>query len=63
VISGFRRDVNEICALCGILKGVDLSLLTDVSGQNIGPLFKGLGQLELEAPTFQKNYHMNIVRL
>jgi hypothetical protein len=35
-ISGFRRDVDEICALLGYY-----ARLTDVSGQPIRPILKG----------------------
>ena len=37
-----RRGVNEICGFVGgILCGLDWYFLTDVSGQPIGPIFKG----------------------
>jgi len=38
VISGFRRGVNEICALLGFYE--DKYFFTEVSGQPIGPIFK-----------------------
>jgi len=41
VISGFRRGVNGTCVAFGILRSVDRWLFTDVSGQPIGPIFKG----------------------
>jgi hypothetical protein len=37
VISGFRRDLDDICALLRYY----VALNTDVSGQPIGPIFKG----------------------
>jgi hypothetical protein len=36
----FRRDVDNICSL-EILRNVEWQFSTDVSGQHIGPIFKG----------------------
>jgi hypothetical protein len=46
---GFRRYV-EISCLLGLLRGVVWYLFTDVSGQHMGPIFKGQepGLLTLE---------------
>jgi len=41
VISGFRREVNKICAVLGYYAAYSLNFFTDVSGQPIGPIFKG----------------------
>jgi len=40
LISGFRRSVNEICDLLGVLRRVDWQRLTDVSGQLASHNFK-----------------------
>jgi hypothetical protein len=41
VISGFRREVEENCALPGYYAASSGQFLTEVSGQHIGPIFKG----------------------
>ena len=41
VVSSFRRRVNEIYPLLGCYAGLIGSYLTTVSGQHIGPIFKG----------------------
>ena len=41
MISGFHRDVDEICALLGCYAACSGQFLTDVSGQPVGPIFKG----------------------
>jgi hypothetical protein len=40
VILGFRRDADDMCS-SGILCSVEWEYFTDVSGQRIGPIFKG----------------------
>jgi hypothetical protein len=40
VTSGFRRDVNEDLYYSGILRSVQLWLVTDVSKRSIGRIFK-----------------------
>ena len=46
VMSGLRRDVTEIFVLLGFYIIVDCCLVTDVSGQIIGPVFKGQAEQE-----------------
>jgi 1,4-dihydroxy-2-naphthoyl-CoA synthase len=41
VISGFRRDVLEKCALLGYYAARSFNFVTDVSGQPIVSIFKG----------------------
>jgi hypothetical protein len=41
--SGFRRSVKEICALLGFCA---VYVFTDVSGQPIGPTFRGQAMQE-----------------
>ena len=41
VISGFRREVDENCALLGYYAASSGKSLTDVWGQPVGPTFKG----------------------
>jgi len=40
VISGFRREAHENCALLGLLRSKQWQFLTDVSGQPIDPSCK-----------------------
>jgi hypothetical protein len=40
-MSGFRRDVDEICALLGYYVASCDKMFTDVSEQRIGPIFTG----------------------
>jgi hypothetical protein len=41
VISGFRRDADEICALVRYCAPWNGSRFTDVSGQRVDPICKG----------------------
>ena len=41
MISGFRHDAHEICALLGFYANVALQFHTKVLGQPISPIFKG----------------------
>lgn len=41
VVSGFRRDLNEVGAVQEFYAAWNGSLLSDVSGQPIGPVLKG----------------------
>jgi hypothetical protein len=53
VISGFRRNVNKVLS-SGMLLSVDWWLVTDVSGQPIGPPFNGQADwLILEEGTYR----------
>ena len=40
MISGFRREVAEICATLGCYAASSGNFLTDVSGQPIGPILR-----------------------
>jgi hypothetical protein len=46
VISGFRREVDENCVLMSYYAANSGKFLTDVSGQLIGPTFKGRSYLQ-----------------
>jgi hypothetical protein len=41
LISGFRRDVDDFCALLGCYAASCGNFFTDVSVQRIGPIFTG----------------------
>jgi hypothetical protein len=47
VTAGFRREVDENCALLGCYAASSGNFFTDVSGQHIGPIFSGFLILEL----------------
>jgi hypothetical protein len=42
VISSFRSEVDEYCALLGYYAASSGKFLTDVSGQFIGPIFQAV---------------------
>jgi hypothetical protein len=57
VISGFRRDINEICCLLGFYTALNGSSLFDVSEQPIGAIKNGLSGCP---ETSVKNYHSTL---
>jgi hypothetical protein len=59
VISDFRRDVDENCALLGCYAALRGSSVTDISGQPIGPVFKNMGKIRCRE-TSVNNYHSTL---
>jgi hypothetical protein len=55
--SGFRRDANEVVRSSGILRSVEWHFCSIVSGQPIGPIFKGQAFQEENRLTLDTQLH------